>query len=104
MSEERETTRVMLLDSWDSDGPFPERLVDMLAWAAGLLLEAPVEYREQVTVCVETGEYSTHFEIFYDRPETDEEMAKRVQSEMAWEQSRESRERAAYERLKAKFG
>ena len=49
----------------------------------------------------ENGEYIA---AFYERPETDEEMAKRIAQETETREMYEARDRAAYERLKAKYG
>jgi hypothetical protein len=37
-------------------------------------------------------------------PETDEEMARRIREEERWEADKTARDRAEFERLKAKFG
>ena len=37
-------------------------------------------------------------------PETDEEMARRIREEERWEAEKTARDRAEFERLKAKFG
>lgn len=42
--------------------------------------------------------------VYITRPETDKEMAARIADEEKWEAVRTERERADYERLKAKFG
>jgi hypothetical protein len=47
---------------------------------------------------------SRSLHVVSQRPETDEEMAQRIQNETLVEQRCEAREREAYQRLHAKFG
>lgn len=47
---------------------------------------------------------SRYLYIFADRPETDEQMAKRIEQEELLEQRRLARDRAEFERLSKQFG
>lgn len=77
---------------------------------ARVMKEVPEQYRGAVTLGHESGSYDSGdiFRIYYDRPETDEEMTSRIANEQAYETNaaaqREARDRAEFERLKQKFG
>jgi len=42
--------------------------------------------------------------LYVEVPETDQEMARRIKEEERWESEKTARDRAEFERLKAKFG
>ncbi len=110
---ERQTVRVKLHpESYDAE--VNTALPDAIEWLNELLESVPPEYRDQTAFVVELerGHYdesdSLTFDIYYDRPETDGELATRLAESAAYAAARqreqESRERAEFERLNAKFG
>lgn len=81
----------------------PDDLVGFVAWFQGKLQTVPEQYRSAVHIGLDVG-----LSIYYDRPETGDEMAARLESERERREHRqeqiEANERREYERLKAKFG
>lgn len=107
----RESVRVPVrsVDHYSFD-ELPTTLSEWLAWLEAAKDEAPAEYREHLN-CVlnwESGYYdsgdSASLDIWYERPETDEEMTTRVNRGIAYVRGKEASERATYEALKRKFG
>lgn len=105
IASERGTVTVTLLDAYSGD--IPDKLSDAIAWLQGYLKSVPVARRDSATLDIETGEYSADVRITYKRPETNTEWKARktdVARRAALAQTRaEERERAEFERLKAKF-
>lgn len=99
----RETVRVPIL----SDAEPPETVEGVIEWLKGLLSDVPAEYR--AAVAFEFNKYGSDYDtacgeisIYYDRPETDEEMNARIARENEAERARaEDRERADREALVA---
>lgn len=86
---------------------------DALAWLAGLHEQIPEECREDSTFLVEYesdyyGGGSLNFEVYYERKETDEEMAERIRKEeegaARYRADKEILERQHLAALKAKYG
>lgn len=110
----RETLVFESSESWRSDNnQLPMRLPAFVAWMKEVLEDVPEEFRDSVVVELEhEGDYDgpgyAEFHIYYDRDETDEELADRENERIARQESearaQEGRERAEFERLKAKFG
>ena len=109
-AERRNITIYLLRDEDD----IPKLLRDIPAWSQGLLDQVPEEYRDSCEFVVEL-EYGYHnddislkAEIFYTRPETDVDIAARIATasleKLTRDQKRERDDRAAYKRLKAKYG
>jgi hypothetical protein len=87
----------------DRDWP-PEGLVEFVAWAQNMLERGPEAFRGTAKIEIENrSEYYTVLEISYQRPETDGEMARRLDDEQKRAAAREADARAQYERLKAMF-
>ena len=68
--------------------------------------KVPQEFTSSARVAFVRGAYDEgdHFEVSYDRPETDREYAERMQRYAEYEAEDKRRERATYEALKKKFG
>ena len=66
----------------------------------------PAERRATARVTFERGGYDEtgKFEVSYERPETDAEMAARIARHAKYEADYARQERAQYEALKKKFG
>lgn len=77
-----------------------------LAEFMGLLNTVPPEYRDAARVEFETpwGDSCSSLTVYYERPETDDELSKRLQRARTYEETHEAFERSLYESLKAKFG
>jgi hypothetical protein len=84
------------------------RVVDVIAALQLAAEQAPVEHRDAVQLEVVLDEDYQGPEIaarlFYERPETDAEIADRERQARQRIASLEAIERETYERLKAKFG
>lgn len=76
---------------------FQERL-------AAIAAAIPVELRSTAKVEFESGyDSGSTFKIWYDRPETAEEVEARVSRALDWARTEEKNELAQFRRLKAKF-
>jgi hypothetical protein len=102
---ERETTHVHLYEGTACDVP-ARKLVDLIPWLQTKLEEAPTEYREQVEVMLESDWDSStvDVDIFFTRPETDEEMLARERRAKDMADARERRERDQLAQLLKKYG
>lgn len=85
-----------------------DSLSSVIGWLAGLLESIPPEYRDSARVEVDSvggyeGEHHSEFRVYYRRPETDVEMAKRLHAELREQSAREARERAIFENLRQKY-
>lgn len=88
----------------------PMTLDDWVEWLTEVRTEAPERYRDGVH-CVlqwDHGYYDSGataiLAIWYERPETDDEMTLRVNRGIEYVRKREANERTTYEALKRKFG
>lgn len=106
---ERYDTRITLYDDGDMETTVPKAL----AWLQSLDAKIPPEFKDRSVFKVEYesdyyGGGSLDFKVYYDRPETDAEVAERLANQAASEaicrQQNEARERQIYEMLKQKFG
>ncbi len=98
----------------DVDGSYGfEKLPDtpdgMIAWIKSTCAGVPEEYRAQLQFALEyerdyydSGD-SASLKIWYERPETDDEMKTRVNSGIAYIRDSDANKRATYEKLKAEF-
>jgi hypothetical protein len=69
-----------------------------------LLDRIPEEHRESAYLSLNDEDYGYSWELTYSRPETDEEMSKRLAAVERQRKRVEDEERARYEELKARFG
>lgn len=107
---ERYTLRFNLFDGDE----MRTSLSDAISWLQELESKVPAEYRADATFEIEQehdyygGSSSLSVRVFYERPETDEEMADRIahdaENAAAARAMNEKRERAIYEELRRKFG
>jgi hypothetical protein len=113
MNNDERQTRVVTLHQRDiygsaiKDDYGADDLRDFIAFFQGLLAKVPVELVSSAKVEIESYcEYDSsraQITVYYERPETDEEMAARLSERLAAKAREAERERAAYEHLKAKF-
>jgi hypothetical protein len=106
MSERRMLTfEVEDASLWDLDGLTVDGLVE---WAKKIQERVPEEYRQVARVEYDSGSDWPTFRVFWSREETAEEEAARIQAEkdeaLRAAARQEASERAAYKRLKAKYG
>lgn len=94
---------------WSFD-EMPDSIDGWIAWLNAARSEVPLEYRDDLK-CVLQYEPGSRDEgdrselaVWYERPETDDEMRERVGRGIAYVRSEQLAERRAYEALKAKFG
>jgi len=85
-----------------------DALSDVIAWLSGLLAEVPENLRGTAKVNVESvggyeGEHHAEIHVYYDRPETDEEMDARIFREGREKAASELHERRLLEALKRKY-
>ena len=107
----RESVRVPIREVGNySFDELPRTIDDWIKWLELARAEVPTQY-QQALHCVlswEDGSYddygSASFDVWYDRPETDDEMIERVGRGIRYVQGETEKERQQYERLRAKFG
>ena len=106
----RQQKRVNVFDQERYDGEWPPTdATEFVAWFAGKLGEIPVEYMASAKIKIDTrGSYEdssyAHIEIYYDRPETNTEMAEREAEELRRKEAQKAQELRTLEALKAKYG
>lgn len=106
----REIVSVEVADIWGHDfDELPTTPNEFIQWIEGQKLLAPDEYRDRLRFNLEfksgyDGGGSANLRIWYDCPETDEEMRERVGYGIKCVQDNEAGDRVEYERLKQKFG
>lgn len=86
-----------------------ERLDIFMARMTSLAEKAPPEFRDSVTIEIESvggyeGEHHTELDLYYLRPETEQEFTNRTEMARRRDLERETSERNTYNRMKAKFG
>ncbi len=102
------TINVRNIDDYQFDD-LPDTPNAMIDWITAACAEAPPEYQNQLKFSLQhdAGYYDDNsrsdLRIWYDRPETDDEMRKRVGRGINYVRQHEAAERTAYERLKARF-
>lgn len=108
---ERKTVSVDLHDEQDFED-LTGNLAEVIAWLQETLNEAPEEFRPAVKIevecyCWSDGESDLTCKIYYERPETDAEMAARIEQDRREERARrahtEAEERAVLAALKKKY-
>jgi len=97
----REVREIVAKEVYDD---VSHNLGEFVDWLSRQVDRIPQEYLKKAEIEFENYEeyenaYGTRITIFYYRPETDDEMAKRKKEAI----DRESDERRLYERLKAKY-
>lgn len=109
----RETVTVTVFtgEQYDDGWPCPYQttLVDLISWFEAKLAEIPEEYRNVATCEIDSVRSweDTHYaqiEISYRRPETDAEMADRLEHEEIARHAHEAKERAMLAALQQKYG
>ncbi len=104
----RKTVRIYIFNKEQFDGDWPpEPPAECMAWFSSKITEVPEEYlgTAHIEFDSESGYEGDHYgriRIWYERPETDAEMAVRTSRVLA-EENQEWAERAALARLKAKY-
>lgn len=89
MKQERLTTEVSLVEKciWGSiteENKYDDDTIEeVIAWLRSLLAQVPDEYKSAAKVDVDSvggyeGEHHAEIKVYYERPETDEEMAARI--------------------------
>ena len=84
----RQQKRVTVFDQEQHDGEWPPTdATEFAAWFAGKLGEIPGEYMASAKIEIDSaggyeGSHYGHIEIYYDRPETDDEMTSREAGEL----------------------
>lgn len=95
-------------EQYDSGWP-PTDATECVAWFAVKLAEIPAEYRAGAKIYIDSRssyEDSSYarIEIYYDRPETDDEMAAREAEERRRQEAQKAQEIRTLAALKAKYG
>ncbi len=98
---ERETVPVTILEIGSYE--WPDTLDGLLDKISDAREAAPPEYHDSIQIECDTDEYSATVSFYYERPETDKEMAARQAIERRYAVEGEARQRSQYERLKKKF-
>ena len=82
--------------------------LDFLEWVSEIVQKTPEEFRHNLRMATEVSERygDSYAEIIvsYLRAETEDEIARRKNSEIIWKKDREELERQQFEILKAKYG
>jgi len=104
----RKQKRVTVFDKEQYNGDWPpSNATEFVAWFAEKISEIPVEYRETAQIDIDSSScYDSSFasiEIFYDRPETDDEMSLREHEELRKQREQELRELQTLATLKKKY-
>lgn len=90
-------------------GDLPTTLPEWFAWLEEARAEVPKEYHDALKCVLSFDEgycdsgATASLEVWYERPETDDEMIVRVSRGISYIQSQEASERATFERLKQKY-
>lgn len=100
---EREIVRVDVWDYWFS-GEY-KTFAGFVADVTKALASVPEAHRASVVFESDSGGTETppYLRAYYEREETDEEVAKREREEQRYRDEREDAERATFERLRRKF-
>ncbi len=106
----RSDKRVVVFKQEQYDGEWPSTdATECVAWFAGKLAEIPEEYRAGAKIEIDSRsgyEDSSYacIEIYYDRPETDDEMTAREAEERRRKEAQTAQELRTLAALKAKYG
>jgi hypothetical protein len=79
-------------------------LADIRQWADKLIAAVPAEHLGSARLVLQDGECGSWIEIWYERPETDEDRRKAEAQARSYQAQKDAREREQYELLKRKFG
>lgn len=98
-------------EQYDDDWPTLDSsttLLAAIAWFNDKLIAIPEEYRESASCEIDSaggweGSHYGHIEIWYNRPETDEEMKSRAEKEAKRADKKKREELATLAALKAKY-
>ena len=103
-------TKITLYNNWESrfkslHEQLPKQLPKLIQRLSKILKTVPTEFHDEVMCEISTDyEHSTvDIDIYYMREETAKEQKKREKESKAYIAQNEARQRADYERLKAKF-
>ncbi len=100
------TITVLQTDQGEYNYP-PYSLADFIGFFQNIFVDIPPEYRHTARVDMSIREsYGDHYpavEVTYTRPETPKETEEREQAALRATRASEERERALYEKLKAKY-
>lgn len=102
--------QVVLVDAEQYDGGFPPESAEAFVdWLSDLIESVPEEFRGSTTIELNSssgyeGSHYAHIKVAYRRPETDEELGRRVQEYERAVAEKEAHDRQEFERLKSKFG
>lgn len=102
---ERGTVREHAYSGFASD--IPTGVSEAIVWLRGHLAAVPKAHRPTAYLSIDSDDYSASLSIGYIRPETNKEWAARradvARRQALAEAAQQERERAEFERLKAKF-
>ncbi len=94
---------VLSIGGWGADfGELPGLLTEWAQWTQELLLDVPEQYRNEVRISF-GDDPSPTFRIWYERPETDEEVVYRNDALERTKAEGLDRQRSEYLRLKQLF-
>lgn len=104
-ASERRTISIEVFTADWSSPEIPSNLGDYIQWLQGILASVPEEYRDSAGIDFDSDYESSRVsvEIDYERLETDEEIQGRLDAITQQSRLRDERDRAQYEKLKAKF-
>lgn len=107
----RQTARVNVRNVDNDDfSTLPTSPLEWIAWMNDAIQDTPEQYRHRLTCILDwhPGYYDTEawssLAVGYMRPETDDEMRKRVGRGVEYVREKQDAERRTYEALKQKFG
>ena len=105
----RNITQVIVFDKEQYEGDWPPNdATEYVAWFAAKIEAIPAEYRDTAKIKLESvnsyeDSHDVHLEIYYHRPETDDEMAYRGVEERRREEQQNAQELRTLAALKAKY-
>jgi hypothetical protein len=101
--ESREKVKVTVVDRH----VYGSKVIDVISWLQGILEKIPEPFRREARIDIdaedEWGSVRGVVEIYYLRPETDQEMFDRLKKLRQEDVDREHRERQELAALKAKY-
>ena len=97
--------RIDLDDISISDIEEVKTLSDLVGWAQSIVEMVPEEYRAAAHVeCYCPADGYPSFSVYYHRPETAQDLEADERKRREWTEMHDARERAEYQRLKARYG
>ena len=106
----RKQNRIVVFDQEQYDGEWPpENAMECVAWFAAKIAEIPNKYKTTAKIEIESvssyeDSHYARIEIYYDRPETDEEMSEREAEERRRQEAQIAKELRTLAELQAKYG